>query len=185
MRNLTFTAVLLLILTTTLIAQQPAAQSPTAQQPAASPAQVKAAEQLIEMMEMEKTFNQSMEAMLQAQMNANPMLKQFEDIMRAFMGKYLKWSELKADYVKLYTDVFTESELKEMTQFYQTPLGKKMLNTLPALLTRGGQITSERLQPHLPELQKTIMERMQQKQAPKEQPAQSQPQQQPKEQPKP
>ncbi len=152
MRNLIFSVVLLLILAT-------GAQAQTA---APSPSQIKAAEDLIAVMDMEQTFNQSMEAMLQAQMNANPMLKQFEDIMRAFMGKYLQWEEMKSDYAKIYMEVFTEAELRQMVDLYQTPLGKKMLKTLPDLLTRGAQISNNRLQPHLPELQQLIMARMQQ-----------------------
>jgi hypothetical protein len=134
-------------------------------QPAApSPSHAKAADDLIAVMDMEQTFNQSMEAMLQAQINANPMLKQFEDIMRGFMTKYLKWGELKADYAKIYMDVFTEAELVQMVELYQTPLGKKMLKTLPDLLARGARLSTDRLQPHLPELQQQIVERMQQQQ---------------------
>jgi len=133
-----------------------------AQSAAPSPAQMKAAEDLIAVMDMEQVFNQGMETMLQAQIKANPMLKEYEDILRGFMSKYLKWDELKSDYAKIYVDVFSEGELRQMVELYQTPLGKKMLKTLPDLLARGAQLSGDRLQPHLPELQQQIMERLQQ-----------------------
>ncbi len=133
-----------------------------AQSAAPSPAQMKAAEDLIAVMDMEQVFNQGMETMLQAQIKANPMLKEYEDILRGFMSKYLKWDELKSDYAKIYVDVFSEGELRQMVELYQTPLGKKMLKTLPDLLARGAQLSGDRLQPHLPELQQQIMERVQQ-----------------------
>ncbi len=132
-------------------------------QPAApAPTHVKAAEDLIAVMDMEEVFNQGMETMLQAQINANPMLKEYEDILRGFMSKYLQWNELKSDYARIYLDVFSESELRQMVELYQTPLGKKMLKTLPDLLARGARLSGDRLQPHLPELQQQIMERLQQ-----------------------
>jgi len=172
MRNLICGIVLLVLLVSVAPAQSAA--------PAPSASHMKAAEDLIAVMDMEQTFNQSMEAMLQAQMNANPMLKQFEDIMRDFMGKYLKWNELKSDYAKIYMDVFSEAELRQMIELYQTPLGKKMLKTLPNLLTRGAQLSNERLQPHLPELQQQIVARMQQQKPQQEQnPAPAEPKPQP------
>ncbi len=133
-----------------------------AQSAAPSPAQMKAAQDLIAVMDMEQVFNQGMETMLQAQINANPMLKEYEDILRGFMSKYLQWNELKSDYAKIYMDVFSEDELRQMVELYQTPLGKKMLKTLPDLLARGARLSGDRLQPHLPELQQQIMERLQQ-----------------------
>jgi len=149
-----------------------------AQSAAPSPAQMKAAEDLIAVMDMEQVFNQGMETMLQAQIKANPMLKEYEDILRGFMSKYLKWDELKSDYAKIYVDVFSEGELRQMVELYQTPLGKKMLKTLPDLLARGAQLSGDRLQPHLPELQQQIMERLQQ-QKPSKPPQAEQPKPQP------
>jgi hypothetical protein len=152
MRNLIWSVVIGLVFVT----------GARAQSPAPSAGHRRAAEDLIAVMDMEQVFNQGVEMMMQAQINADPMLKQFEDIVRAFMGKYLKWSDLEADYAKIYMDVFSEDELRQMVELYQTPLGKKMLKTLPDLLARGAQLSNDRLQPHLPELQQQIFERLEQ-----------------------
>jgi len=131
---------------------------------------VKAAEDLIQLMDMRSTFNQGKEAMIKAQVQSNPGLVQFEDLMRQFLDKYLTWEQVKGEYVRIYTDTFTEPELRELIQLYQTPTGKKLLGSMPEIMNRSMQVTQNQLQPHLPELQQQIMARVQEQQK-KQQPA--------------
>jgi len=129
-------------------------------QVAADPARIKAAEELLASMKMEESFEQSIETMLKTQLDAEPLLAQFEDILRDFARKYLTWSAVKEEYVALYADVFTESELRDLTAFHETPLGRKLLVTLPDLMVREQQITQKIVETHSKELQDRIKERM-------------------------
>jgi hypothetical protein len=52
--------------------------------------------------------------------------------------------------VKLYTDNFTESELKDLVAFYQSPLGKKVQAKMPQISQQSFQMTQEKLQPAVP-----------------------------------
>jgi uncharacterized protein len=115
-----------------------------------------AAESLLNLMDMEKMMSQSVDQMLQIQIKQNPSLAQYETQMRTFLNKYLSWAGMKDDMLNIYTTEFTEDELKQLTAFYQTPLGKKTVQKMPALMQKGAEISQKRLQEHLPELQAAI-----------------------------
>ena len=115
-----------------------------------------AAEQLLNQMEMEKVMNQSVDQMLAMQMKQNPAMAQFEGQMRAFLQKYMSWAVVKDDLVKIYMSEFTEPEIKELMAFYQTPVGKKTIQKMPALLAKSAELSQQRMQAHLPELQQAI-----------------------------
>ncbi len=130
-------------------------------------------------MDMKSTFDQGKEAMIKAQVQQNPALGQFEDLMRQFVEKYLTWDQVKDQFVNIYADIFTEPELRELIQLYRTPTGKKLLTSMPDIMNRSMQITQKQLQPHLPELQQQIAARVQEQQKQQQaQPGQGQPSQQ-------
>ncbi len=157
----------------------PATATPSPSSPSASTApagDLKAAGELVQIMNLQATFNEGKEAMIKAQVQSNPALAQFEDLMRQFMDKYLTWDQVKDQYVNIYADVFTEPELRELIQLYNTPTGKKLLTSMPDIMNRSMQITQKQLQPHLPELQQQIMARVQEQQKQQQpQPAPGQP----------
>ena len=70
-----------------------AAQAPTAP----DPARTKAAEELLVAMKMEETFQQGIDTMIKTQLDSEPLLVQFEDILRNFARKYLSWTAVKAE----------------------------------------------------------------------------------------
>jgi hypothetical protein len=116
----------------------------------------KAAESLLSLMNMEAVMSQSIDQMLQMQIKQNPAIAPHEQEMKSFLKKYMSWAGLKDDMVKIYVDEFTESELDELNKFYQTPLGKKTLQRMPTLLSKGAELGQRRVQEHLPELQAAI-----------------------------
>lgn len=115
-----------------------------------------AAEGLLNLMDMEKMMSQSVDQMLKIQIQQNPALAQYETQMRTFLNKYLSWSSMKDDMINIYTTEFTEDELKQLTAFYKTDLGKKTIQKMPALMQKGAEMSQKRLQEHLPELQAAI-----------------------------
>ncbi len=94
--------------------------------------------------------------MLQVQVQQNPSIARYQQDMKAFFAKYMSWASLKDDMVTIYMAEFTELELKELTAFYQTPVGKKTVQRMPALMAKGAEMGQRRVQEHLPELQAAI-----------------------------
>lgn len=55
----------------------------------------------------------------------------------------VKWEELEPKMVELYMKEFTESELQDMINFYETPTGRKTLERLGPIMQQGAQIGQE------------------------------------------
>ncbi len=106
----------------------------------------KAAESLFALMEMETLLSQSIDQMLAMQVQQNPALAPYQAQMKAFLNKYMSWASLKDDMAKIYMAEFSESELNELGKFYQTPLGKKTVQKMPALMAKGAEIGQKRVQ---------------------------------------
>jgi hypothetical protein len=116
----------------------------------------KAAETLLGLMGMENLLKQSVDQMLQIQVQQQPQLAQFQPQMRDFLNKYMSWASLKDDMAKAYMNEFTEPELNELTKFYQSPVGKKTVEKMPALMQQGAAMGQKRVQEHIGELQAAI-----------------------------
>lgn len=115
-----------------------------------------AAESLLGLMSMESLLSQSVNQMLDMQIKQNPAIAPYQQEMKDFFGKYMSWPVLKDDMVSIYMGEFTEPELNELNKFYQTPVGKKSIQRMPALLAKGSELGQKRVQEHLPELQAAI-----------------------------
>jgi uncharacterized protein len=116
----------------------------------------KAVESLFGLMEMDTLMSQSVDQMLEMQVQQNPALVPYKAQMKAFLSKYMSWASLKDDMVKIYMAAFSESELNELNKFYQTPVGKKTVQKMPALMAKGAEIGQKRVQEHLPELEASL-----------------------------
>lgn len=69
------------------------------------------------------------------------------------IAKEMGWDNIKEDYINLYVDVFTESELRELIRFYQTPLGQKLIEKTPVLMQRTMLLTQQKMMRVMPEIQ--------------------------------
>ena len=118
----------------------------------------KEAENLLNMMGMKDALEQSIEQTLQVQMQQNPTLVPFKNVMMQFFQKHMSYESLKPDMVQIYANAFTASELKELIAFYRTPTGKKTIEKMPQLMSQGGQIGAKRVQDNIQELQQSIKE---------------------------
>lgn len=129
-----------------------------AQEPSAS--HLQAAEDLLQTTNYPALLERNIEAMLEAEITANPQLKPFKDIMHQFMIKYLSWETLKPEAKRIYVEAFTEAELRELAAFYQTPLGKKALTKMPEIFQQAAIIGQKTVRDHLPELQAAIAKKV-------------------------
>lgn len=130
-----------------------------AQEPLAGSHEQAAAE-LLELMRMEEMTRASAEMMLETMLAQNPVLEQFRDVFVDFFDEYIRWDDLLPEYVAIYTDAYTEPELRELIAFYRTPVGQKTIDLMPRLMQAGAALGEAQIQPHLPELQRRIQERM-------------------------
>ena len=116
----------------------------------------KAAEKMLTLMDMETVLRRSIDEMLKAQIAQNPGIAPFETVMRQFLMKHMSWDSLKADTIQIYMAEFTEKELDELNRFYQTEVGKKMVEKMPTLMGKGAELGAKRVQEHMPALQSAI-----------------------------
>ena len=73
-----------------------------------------------------------------------------------FLNKYLNWESVKEDTITAYTQEFTEPELKKLTEFYKTPVGKKASEKMPQLAFIAGQLGLKKAQAHQAELRQML-----------------------------
>jgi uncharacterized protein len=78
--------------------------------------------------------------------------------MMDFIYKNMSWDILKPDFVRAYMEVFTETEMKELTSFYKSPIGLKLLEKTPELTAKTMQLSQKRIMALLPEIQKMATE---------------------------
>jgi hypothetical protein len=122
----------------------------------------KAAENLLIVMEVDKSLPQIAAQVVENQLQQNPQLAPQREILQRFLTKYLNWESVKEDTITAYTQEFTEPELKKLTEFYKTPLGKKANEKMPKLVFIAGQIGLKKAQANQAELQQMMGERTKQ-----------------------
>jgi hypothetical protein len=59
----------------------------------------------------------------------------------------------------MYTEAFTEQELRDLIVFYRTPTGQKALTLLPELVSQGAQLGMIEARARQSELQQLIQRR--------------------------
>jgi uncharacterized protein len=111
---------------------------------------------LIKLTKVEQQMAASTEAVADAMTRGNPMLVPFRDVIVEWANKYLTWNAMLPEVAKLYKETFTESEIRELIAFYQTPVGQKVLARMPELTQKGFSIGSTIGQAHSDELRQMI-----------------------------
>ena len=117
-----------------------------------------AAETLLKTMEIGKQLDAGIDQMVALHVKTNPKLEPYKDVMKTFLKKHMSYDSLKGDLLKMYAGSFTEAELKELTDFYKSPIGKKMLEKQPALMKQGAEMGARKVQENAAELRMMIEE---------------------------
>ena len=116
----------------------------------------KAAENLLLVMEVDKSLPQIVAQVVERQVQQNPQLAPQREVLQRFLTTYLNWESVKEDTITAYTQEFTEPELKELTEFYATPVGKKASEKMPQLAFIAGQLGLLQAQAHQAELRQML-----------------------------
>jgi len=115
--------------------------------------------------DMENLMNETMDGMMQAQLQMNPAMAPMQETFKKFIAKYMSWKSLEAEFVTIYMQNFSEAEMKQLLAFYRTPTGRKALKQMPKLMQQGAQVGARRVQEHMPELVQEVQRQQQQKAA--------------------
>lgn len=97
-------------------------------------------------------------AQTQAPESKRALLESYQSKADAALEKAIGWKKVKPDLVALYTETFSEAELTQLNEFYQSELGKKVLTQLPQLNARSAQVTQTKLESAVPEVNKLLAE---------------------------
>ena len=116
----------------------------------------KAAENLLIVMEVDKSLPQIVAQVVEHQVQQNPQLAPQREVLQRFLTTYVNWESVKEETITAYTHEFTEPELKTLTEFYKTPLGKKASEKMPQLALLAGQIGLKQAQAHQAELRQML-----------------------------
>ncbi len=105
---------------------------------------------IVELMRIRPSYPQMMEFAVSEQTDLSEQDRQlllarlgdfdaFAERFRALFAERLNFSEIiEAVYLPLYDKYFSEEELREMLAFYRTPLGRKSIEVMPALMQEAG-----------------------------------------------
>lgn len=122
----------------------------------ADAASEKEAEKLLDMVGTQAVMEQSMSQMLDIQLQQNPALAPYKGVMMEFLNENMSYESLKPELIKMYSEEFTSSELREINAFYSTDVGKKSIEKMPTLMMQGGQLGATRVQENIGDLQAMI-----------------------------
>ena len=122
----------------------------------ASTATIKAAHNLLNTMNMKKTYQGMLNRITDMQIQQNPQLANIKPTIHKFFEKYMGWDALVEDMAKVYAKNFTEMELNDITKFYKTKVGQKTIKLMPLLASAGAKIGQSKLASHLGELKVMI-----------------------------
>lgn len=122
----------------------------------ADAASEKEAEKLLDMVGTQAVMEQSMSQMLDIQLQQNPALAPYKGVMMEFLNENMSYESLKPELIKMYSEEFTSSELREINAFYSTDVGKKSIEKMPKLMMQGGQLGATRVQENIGDLQAMI-----------------------------
>lgn len=151
------TRLLPLVALTLAVAATPAA----AQQPAADASHRASVQQLMTVMRVREMTEGNIENMLGAQLRQMPQLAPYAGILRDFYREQMDWKVLEPEFTRVYLEVFSEPEVRELIGFYQTPLGQKLLTRMPALMAKSNELASRRVQAAMPQLMERLQAAMQ------------------------
>lgn len=94
----------------------------------------------------------------QAPESRKAVLERYQTKADAELDKAIGWAKLKPEMVDLYAAEFSEKELAELIEFYQSPLGSKVLTKLPQLNAHSARLTQAKLEGAVPHVNKLLTE---------------------------
>ncbi|WP_457607574.1 DUF2059 domain-containing protein [Nitratifractor sp.] len=124
-----------------------------------TPEAEKAAYALFDALKMKEGIQNALKQSLAIQVKRQPAMAPYKDIYEKFFMKYTQWKDMKKELAKLYAQAFTPQEMKELTKFYSSEVGKKSLTVMPRLTQLSMLLAQQRIAKHADELKKAVAEK--------------------------
>jgi len=110
------------------------------------------AEELMTVLEMEKSTNDLITNAVDAQIKQDPRAAAARDKMYELLTKYIGWKAIHDDIKNIWKGQFTEPEMRELIAFYKSPIGKKYIHVQISLFDQSNIAIQQRMTQHMPEL---------------------------------
>lgn len=107
-------------------------------------------------------LNRQMQGLSAHQFGATPTAeqqKQFGDLQTRIDGlvqQTVGWKTVEPDFLKLYSDTYTEPEVDSFLSFYKSPAGQTMLNKSPEVASKSLALTQQRMSTIEPQLRQMV-----------------------------
>ncbi len=102
--------------------------------------------------QMEEVFKSTV-----AQISKTPEEKQLLDKytkkMTDILLENIRWDTMKGQLVDVYVSVYTEKEIRELTAFYRSPTGRKLLEKMPELIKASMEIAQKQMVTVIPKIE--------------------------------
>jgi hypothetical protein len=87
--------------------------------------------------------------------------KAMRDKMFALIESEMSWDKMKAEYAKVYAEVFTPEEVRGLIAFYKSPSGQAFLDKQPLLMQKTMEMAQKRMMDLTPKIQEMIKQESQ------------------------
>lgn len=93
-------------------------------------------------------------------MQYESILRQYQERARAELDETLSWEKMRDELIDLYLPVFSEQEFDQLAAFYESEVGRKLMEHLPSLTRDSMAISRARVEEKVgPQIQ-TLIEEM-------------------------
>ena len=125
-----------------------------------APSHMAAARAFVDALRLPEVAAAGVNVSIDEQVRANPALEPFRTTMKEWGVQLFTTDEAKNAFAEVYASTFTESELRQLVAFYQTPLGQKVSASQATLTARGAEIGRNLAQAHQADLMARIQSQM-------------------------
>ena len=128
-----------------------ALSTPAAAQEAArsfTPSHMAAAREYLEVVNIQKVAATGAETMMEQQIDSNPQMAPYRAAMMSWAREIFASDEARDAFSRLYAEEFTEAELRELTAFFRTPLGKRLADSQTSMARRGSELGRKLAEAH-------------------------------------
>ena len=152
--------ILILTLITSVVITSTAVASPESHRQAVEEMlAISRVDQMLEpMMDNVMTVMQQQMSQVNIPEDKKPIVDKYNQKIIETLRQEMRWENMQEDFVALYLEVYSEEEIRGLTDFYKTPLGQKMLDKMPELMQASMQISQGLLQQTLPKIQQLSQE---------------------------
>ena len=133
-----------------------AAGSEKSAAPAPSPAAERAATAFLEAKGTPRLLERNVAEMIKQQCAAAPEMAPYRSVLERVYREYFGFDALKADLVRYYLSKFSPAELEELTRFYSSPTGRRLVEAEAGLVPVTAELLVRQSKAMLPKLQKEM-----------------------------